>query len=163
MVKFKGNLVSLAGRMPKVGEYAPGFICVGEGLKEISINDFKDKIKIISSVPSLDTPVCSNETKKIDELMSKFSNEYAFITVSLDLPFAQKRWCGANEVKNVITLSDYKYKSFGFNYGVYVNELGLLARCVFIVDKSNVIRYIQLVEEITNEPDYNAIEKALKA
>lgn len=162
MVKFKGSPVQLLGKIPEVGSYAPGFVVVGQDLKEYTINDFADKIKIISSVPSLDTPVCSNETKKIDDMMKKFSAEYVFITVSMDLPFASKRWCGANGVEKVVTLSDYKFKSFGINWGVYVVELGLLARCVFIVDKSNIVRYLQPVEEIASEPDYFAIEKALK-
>jgi len=161
MITFKNNPVSLDGRFPKVGEYAPGFVAIDKELKEKTLNDFSDKIKIISSVPSLDTSVCSTETKKLDEIMKKFSDEYIFITISMDLPFAQNRWCGANNVEKVITLSDYKYKSFGINYGVYVRELGLLARCIFIIDKQNKIRYIQVVNEITNEPNYEEIEKAL--
>ncbi|MEO0153341.1 MAG: thiol peroxidase [candidate division WOR-3 bacterium] len=162
MVTFKNNPVNLYGKFPKIGEYAPSFIAIDREMKELTLNDFSNKIKIISSVPSLDTPVCSIETKKIDELMSNFSDDYVFITISMDLPFAQNRWCGANSIKKVITLSDYKYRSFGINYGVYIIELGLLARSIFIIDRENKIRYIQLVGEITNEPDYNQIEKALK-
>ncbi len=161
MVTFKGNPVNLIGRFPKVGEYAPGFVAIDRELKDRTLNDFSNKIKIISSVPSLDTNVCSIETKKIDELLSKFSDDYVFITISMDLPFAQNRWCGANDIKKVITLSDYKYRTFGLNYGVYVIELGLLARCIFIVDRENKIRYIQIVNEITNEPNYQELENAL--
>jgi len=163
MMTFKGNKVNLVGRMPNVGEIAPGFVAIDSSLKEKTLNDFSNKIKIISSVPSLDTSVCSIETKKIDELMKKFSDDYVFITISMDLPFAQNRWCGANNVNKVITLSDYKYRSFGYAYGLYVVELGLLARCLFIVDKENKVRYIQLVNEIASEPNYEDLEKALNA
>ncbi|MCS7245550.1 MAG: thiol peroxidase [candidate division WOR-3 bacterium] len=161
MITFKGKEVKLNGKLPKLGEYAPNFVVVDRELKEKTLNDFSDRIRIISSVPSLDTSVCSIETKKIEEMMKKFSDEFVFLTVSMDLPFAQSRWCGVNNVEKVITLSDYKYKSFGLNYGVYVSELGLLARAIFIVDKDNKLRYIQLVNEITNEPNYEDIESAL--
>ncbi len=161
MVTFKGSKVSLVGKIPNVGDIAPGFVAIDNSLKEKTLNDFSNKIKIISSVPSLDTSVCSLETKKIDEMMKKFSDDYIFITISMDLPFAQSRWCGANNVSKVITLSDYKYRSFGYAYGLYIVELGLLARCLFIIDKENKVRYIQLVNEIANEPNYEDLEKAL--
>jgi thiol peroxidase len=161
MVTFKGNKVNLVGKIPNVGDIALGFVAIDNSLKEKTLNDFSNKIKVISSVPSLDTSVCSLETKKIDEMMKKFSDDYIFITISMDLPFAQSRWCGANNVNKVITLSDYKYRSFGYAYGLYIVELGLLARCLFIIDKENKVRYIQLVNEITNEPNYEDLEKAL--
>jgi len=161
MVTFKGSKVNLVGKIPNVGDIAPGFVAIDNSLKEKTLNDFSNKIKIISSVPSLDTSVCSLETKKIDEMMKKFSDDYIFITISMDLPFAQSRWCGANNVNKVITLSDYKYRSFGYAYGLYIVELGLLARCLFIIDKENKVRYVQLVNEIANEPNYEDLEKAL--
>ena len=161
MVTFKGSKVSLVGKIPNVGDIAPGFVAIDNSLKEKTLNDFSNKIKIISSVPSLDTSVCSLETKKIDEMMKKFSDDYIFITISMDLPFAQSRWCGDNNVNKVITLSDYKYRSFGYAYGLYIVELGLLARCLFIIDKENKVRYVQLVNEIANEPNYEDLEKAL--
>lgn len=161
MITFKDKEVKLNGKLPKLNEYAPNFVVVDSELNEKTLNDFSNKIKIISSVPSLDTSVCSIETKKIDDMMKKFSDEFVFLTISMDLPFAQNRWCGANNVEKVITLSDYKYKSFGLNYGVYISELGLLARAIFIVDKDNKLRYIQLVSEVTNEPNYEDIESAL--
>jgi thiol peroxidase len=161
MVTFKGSKVSLVGKIPNVGDIAPGFVAIDNSLKEKTLNDFSNKIKVISSVPSLDTSVCSLETKKIDEMMKKFSDDYIFITISMDLPFAQSRWCGANSVSKVIALSDYKYRSFGYAYGLYIVELGLLARCLFIIDKENKVRYVQLVNEIANEPNYEDLEKAL--
>jgi len=160
-VTIRGNPLTLEGNIPGVGEPAPDFAVLDENFSYKSLKDFSGKIKIISAVPSLDTPVCSMETKKIDELMNKFGEDYVFITISMDLPFAQKRWCGAEKVKNVVTLSDFKDKSFGKNYGVLIRENGLLARCVFIVDKEDKIRYVQLVKEITDEPDYNDIEENL--
>ncbi|MEO0203371.1 MAG: thiol peroxidase [candidate division WOR-3 bacterium] len=162
MITFKGKALNLYGKFPEIGKYAPNFVAIDGDLKELTLDDFSDKIKIISSVPSLDTEVCSIETRKIDELMGKFPENYVFITISMDLPFAQKRWCGINNIKNTITLSDYKYRSFGINYGVHVVELGLLARCIFIIDKENKLRYVQLVKELANEPDYNEIEEILK-
>ncbi|MEO0295059.1 MAG: thiol peroxidase [candidate division WOR-3 bacterium] len=162
-VTLRGNPLILEGELPEKGKSAPSFIALDENFSLKSLKSFEGKIKIISSVPSLDTPVCSIETKKISEMMKKFeSPEYIFITISMDLPFAQKRWCGANGVNNVITLSDFKDKSFGKNYGVLIKENGLLARCVFIIDKDDIIRYIQLVPEISSEPDYSDIEENLK-
>ncbi len=163
IVTLKGNPLTLEGEIPEKGKPAPLFIALDENFSLKSLKSFEGKIKIISSVPSLDTPVCSTETKKISEMMKKFeSPEYVFITISVDLPFAQKRWCGINGVNNVTTLSDFKDKSFGKNYGVLIKENGLLARCVFIIDKNDMIRYIQLVPEISSEPDYADIEENLK-
>ncbi|MEN3046993.1 MAG: thiol peroxidase [Candidatus Hydrothermales bacterium] len=162
-VFIRGKPLTLEGEIPQINQRAPYFVALDENFSSKTLDDFKGKIKIISSVPSLDTPVCSNETKKLSELIKKFpEKDYVFITISMDLPFAQKRWCGLSEVNNVITLSDFKEKSFGQNYGVLIKENGLLARCVFIIDKDNIIKYIQLVNEITNEPDYDDIEKNLR-
>lgn len=163
IVTSRGNPLTLEGEIPEKGKPAPLFIALDENFSLKSLKSFEGKIKIISSVPSLDTSVCSTETKKISEMMKKFeSPEYIFITISMDLPFAQKRWCGISGVNNVVTLSDFKDKSFGKNYGVLIKENGLLARCVFIIDKNDIIRYIQLVPEISNEPDYSDIEENLK-
>ena len=161
-VTFQGNPLTLEGDLPKVGDKAPDFQAFDQDMNLKSLKDFQGKIKIISSVPSLDTPVCSIETKKLHDMMKNFGDDYLFITISMDLPFAQKRWCGAEGVDNIVTLSDFKDKSFGKNYGLLIKELGLLGRCVFIVDKEDKIRYVQLVEEITNEPDYKDIEENLR-
>ncbi len=161
-ITAKGKPLTLEGTLPQVDEKAPDFMVLDENFSPKTLKDFKEKIKILSSVPSLDTPVCSLETKKLSDMMKRLGEDYIFITISMDLPFAQKRWCGAQGVSNVITLSDFKDKSFGKNYGVLIKETGLLARCVFILDKEDKIKYIQLVSEITNEPDYNEIEKNLK-
>jgi len=161
-ITAKGKPLTLEGILPKVNEKAPDFTALDENFSPKTLKDFKGKIKILSSVPSLDTPVCSLETKKLSDMMKRLGEDYIFITISMDLPFAQKRWCGTEGVENVITLSDFKEKSFGRNYGVLIKETGLLARCVFIVDKEDIIRYIQLVPEITDEPDYKDIEENLK-
>ncbi len=161
-ITIRGNPLTLEGNFPSIGDRAYNFKALDENFSLKYLKDFSGKIKILSSVPSLDTPVCSTETKKLNDMMEKFGEDYVLITISMDLPFAQKRWCGSNNIKNLITLSDFKDKSFGENYGVLIKETGLLARCVFIVDKEDKIRYIQLVEEITNEPDYKDIEENLR-
>jgi thiol peroxidase len=117
---------------------------------------------VISSVPSLDTPVCDLETRRFNEEAGKFSEDIVFLTISMDLPFAQKRWCGSAGVERVITLSDHRDASFGTAYGVLMKEVRLLARAVFVVDKEGTIRYIQLVSEIAKEPDYAPVLEAIK-
>ena len=125
------------------------------------ISFYRGKICIISAVPSLDTPVCSIETRRFNEEAAKLGNDVVILTVSMDLPFAQKRWCAAEGIDRVVTLSDYRDKEFGKAYGVLIKELVLLARTVFVVDKQGVIRYIQQVKEQSTEPDYNAVLAAV--
>ncbi|MBW2640150.1 MAG: thiol peroxidase, partial [Deltaproteobacteria bacterium] len=125
------------------------------------LSSFRGKICVISSVPSLDTPVCDMETRRFNQEAGKLSAEVQMLTISMDLPFAQKRWCGAAGVDNVVTLSDHRNASFGTAYGVLIKELRLLARSVFVVDREGIIRYIQMVNEISEEPDYDAIMNAV--
>lgn len=113
-------------------------------------------------MPSLDTSVCDRETRRFNEEAGRLGNDVVVLTISMDLPFAQKRWCGAAGIKNVLTLSDHRDASFGRAYGVLIKEIRLLARAVFVVDRTGVIRYIQVVNELTNEPDYEAVLKAVK-
>jgi len=161
-VTFQGNPLTLLGPELKTGEKAPDFNLTTTDLKPVSLKDYQDKIKIISAVPSLDTNICSLETRKFNGLVAKMSPDVVILTVSMDLPFAQKRWCGANGIDKVITLSDYMDHSFGLAYGVRIKELGLLARTIFIVDKNNVIQYIQRVPEIAQEPNYDEVLNSLK-
>nr|HPQ81995.1 thiol peroxidase [bacterium] len=119
-------------------------------------------ICVISSVPSLDTPVCDMETRRFNEEAGKLGQDTAILTVSMDLPFAQKRWCGASGVSRVTTLSDYRGAEFGNSWGVLVKELHLLARCVFVVDREGMVRYVQLVREIASEPDYASVLEAVR-
>jgi len=159
-ITFKGTSMSLVGRDLKVGSKAPDFRVVSQEMKEVTLNDFKDKVKLIITFPSLDTPVCDLQVKEFNKRATSLSDEVAVIGISMDLPFAQKRFCQINDIKNAIVLSDYKFASFGKNYGLLVKELHLLARAVLILDKQNRLRYLQIVEELTDSPKYDeAIEK----
>src|SRR4030042_1444557 len=153
-VTFKGSPVNLVGRNLKIGMLAPDFRAVSTDLKETGLNDFKDKIKVITSFVSVDTPVCDLQLKKFNKRATGLSTDVAVVGISKDLPFAQKRFCQANEIQNVTVLSDYKYSSFGINYGLLVKEMNLLARGVVILDKNNILRYSQIVEELATPPDY---------
>lgn len=161
-IKFKGNPLTLVGSRPSVGEPAPDFEVLANDLSGVKLSGLRGKVCVICSVPSLDTPVCDTEVRKFNEQATSLGDDVAVLVISMDLPFAQQRWCGAAGVKNVQTLSDHNKAEFGSAYGVLIKELRLLARAVFIVDKEGVIRYIEVVEELTNEPDYEAALKAVK-
>ena len=162
IVTFKGNPFTLVGPEVKVGDKAPDFAVVDTGLQPVSLSTYAGKVKIISSVPSLDTPVCDTETRRFNQEVAGLPGDVVVLTVSLDLPFAQKRWCGAAGIDRVVTLSDYQNRSFADAYGVLLKELKLLTRAVFVVDVADVIRYIQIVPEVTSEPDYAAVIAAAK-
>jgi len=147
-VTMRGNPLTLLGDEIRVGEQAPDFTVVGNDLAPVEFAAFRGKVCIISSVPSLDTPVCDVETRRFNEEAAKLGPDVAVLTISMDLPFAQKRWCGAAGVSAVQTLSDHRDASFGAAYGV--------ARAVFVVDKESVVQYVELVKEIADEPDYDA-------
>lgn len=149
----KGNFLTLVGRSLKIGLPAPNFKVVSPDAKEISLSDFAGKIKVITFFLSLDTLVCDLQVKEFNK-RALISDEVVVLGISKDLPFAQKRFCQANEIKNIVTLSDYKFSSFGINYGLLIKELNLLARGVLILDKNNILRYSQIVEELTTPPDY---------
>ena len=159
-VTFQGNPLTLEGTQVKVGDNAPSFTVVNNDLGEVSLNDTKGK-RIFLTVPSLDTPVCDTEVRRFNEEASKLDNVTVY-TISMDLPFAQARWCGAAGVNNVVTVSDYKDKVFSKNYGAYINELGLLTRAVFVVDENNKVTYVEYLNEITEEPNYDKALEALK-
>jgi thioredoxin-dependent peroxiredoxin len=162
ITSFKGGPVTLLGPALAVGGKAPDFSLTNTDLAQVTLADYAGKIKIISAVPSLDTPVCDTETRRFNEEAARLPGNVVVLTVSLDLPFAQKRWCGAAGIDRVTTLSDYRERSFGTSYGVLIKELQLLSRSIFVVDGDDVIRYIQHVPEITTEPDYAAVLEAAK-
>jgi thiol peroxidase len=157
VVTMKGNPLTLVGNEVRVGDAAPDFEVVDNDLAPVRFSAYRGKVCVISSVPSLDTPVCDLETKVFNDKASQLSADVVILTVSMDLPFAQKRWCAGAGVDNVQTLSDYRDASFGQAFGMLIKELRLLARSVFLVDKAGTIQYVQLVKEIANEPDYQDI------
>lgn len=161
-VTFQGNPLTLSGTVVKVGQTAPDFTAVANDLSPFKLSSLKGKIVIISSVPSLDTPVCSIQTKHFNQDAGTLGPDVAIVTLSMDLPFAQSRWCGAEGVKSLQTVSDHKDAAFGQNYGLLIKELRLLTRAVLVIDKTGKIAYQQIVPEITQEPDYNAALNAVR-
>jgi thioredoxin-dependent peroxiredoxin len=161
-ITFKGNPVTLVGPELKVGDAAPNFSVVDNALAAVNLATYGGKIKVISAVPSLDTPVCDTETRRFNQEAAGLPGGVVVLTISLDLPFAQKRWCGAAGIDRVVTLSDYRDRSFGLAYGVLIDELKLLSRSIFVVDRDDTIRYIQHVPEMTQEPDYGAVLAAVR-
>jgi thiol peroxidase len=162
IVTMKGKPVTLIGPSIKVGQKAPDFEVVANDLSTVKFSSFAGRTCIIASVPSLDTSVCDMETRKFNEKAAQLGSDVVMLTISMDLPFAQKRWCGAAGIKNLQTLSDHRDASFGKAYGVLIKDLCLLARAVFVVDKKGIVRYVQIVPEIATEPDYDAALKAVK-
>ena len=157
---LKGNPITLIGPELKAGDKAPDFKLNKDLMTEVSLSDYAGKVKLISVVPSLDTGVCDAQTKRFNEEAASFGDSVIVLTVSVDLPFAQARWCGANGVERVVTLSDYKTNAFGEAYGVLIKELRLDMRAIFVVDQNDTIQYVQYLEEMTEHPDY---EKAIEA
>ena len=162
IITFKGNPMTLLGPELQAGDRAPDFSVVDNGLAPVTLVSFSGKIKVISAVPSLDTPVCDMETRRFNQEAADLPEGVVVLTISLDLPFAQKRWCGAAGIDRVTTLSDYQERSFGQNYGVLIKELKLLSRSIFVIDRNDTIRYIQHVPEVTHEPDYAAVLAAVR-
>ncbi len=162
-VKFKGSPLTLVGRYLSRGIVAPDFKVISAELKEVCLSEFKDKIKIVNFFPSLDTPVCDLQVKEFNKKAAGISADIVVIGISKDLPFAQARFCHENEIKNELVFSDYRYSSFGINYGVLIKELNLLARGVVIIDSNNILRYIQIVDEVTNAVNYEQALKELEA
>lgn len=163
IITFKGNPFTLLGAELKVGAKAPEFRVVDNSLAPITLASYSGKIKVISAVPSLDTPVCDTETRRFNQEAAGLPDNVVVLTISLDLPFAQKRWCGAAGIDRVTTLSDYQERSFASAYGVLIKELKLLSRSIFVIDADDTIRYIQIVPEVTSEPDYAAVIAVVKS
>ena len=162
VIKFKGNPLTLVGTELKVGDTAPDAEVLANDLSPVKLSGFGGKVCVICTVPSLDTPVCDIQTRKFNEQAASLGDDVVVLTISMDLPFAQQRWCGAANVENIQTLSDHHTAEFGTAYGILIKELRLLARTVFVVDKKGIIRYIEIVDEVTNEPDYEAALSAVK-
>ena len=164
-VTFKGTPLTLAGEAVKTGAQAPDFTlhCFEEGqMKTIRPADLKGKPTIISVVPSLDTPVCQSQTKTFNEKLSGFGDDVNALTVSLDLPFAMNRFCGAEGISNLKVGSDYQERNFGQGYGTLIEELKILCRAVFVLDSSGKVVHAEYVDDVTNEPNYDAALEALQ-
>ena len=159
-VKFKGNYVTLEGTHVKVGHPSPKFVVTDQELNAVESKNFTGK-KVYVSVPSIDTPVCDTEVRRFNQEAAALDNVSVYV-ISMDLPFAQARWCGAVGIDNVQVLSDYKKHDFGMKFGTYIKELGLLTRAVFVVDETDTITYVEYCEEVTEEPNYANVLQALK-
>ena len=164
-VTFKGNPMTLAGEEVKVGQSAPEFALtyVDNGFQTLTPGDLKGKPSLISVVPSLDTGVCAIQTKQFNEQLAAMGDSVNAVTVSLDLPFAQGRFCTDNEITNMQSASDYKDRTFGTNWGMLIEELKLLARGVFVLDSNGSVVYCETCSEVTDEPDYASAMDALKS
>ncbi len=163
VVTFAGNPIALLGKEVKVGDKAPAFTLLDNGLGEKTLADYAGKVKVISVVPSLDTGVCDAQTRWFNQNVSKLGENVVVLTVSVDLPFAQKRWCGAAGIDQVETLSDHRDLSFGENYGFVLEGLRLLSRGIVVIDKDDVVRYVEYVPEVTSAVNFDAAEAATKA
>lgn len=162
-VTFGNQPVTLVGKELSVGDQAPDFKVLDNARSEKTLADFKGQKLLISVVPSLDTGVCDAQTRRFNEAASELGEGYKVLTISMDLPFAQKRWCGNAGVENVETLSDHYASSFGEAYGVLMQEHRLLARSIFVVNEAGEVTYVEYVSEGTNHPDYEKALEALKA
>ena len=165
MVKttFKNGPVTLIGNEVKVGDKAPDFKVLANDLSEVTLKDLEGKVVLFSVVPSIDTGVCDQQTRKFNEVAGELGNDVTVYTVSMDLPFAQKRWCGAAGIDAVQTVSDHREGSFGQAYGVLIESLRLLTRSVFVVDAEGTVTYVEYVPEATDHPNYEAAIEAVKA
>ncbi len=162
VITFKGNPMTVCGPELKIGDSAPAFNVVDNGLQPVIKETAAGKVQLITVVPSIDTPVCDTMARRFNEEAAQLPEAVEIYTVSLDLPFAQKRWCGAAGIERVKMLSDYQDRSFGLNYGVLIKELKLLARAVFVIDSTGNIAYQEIVKEVTDEPDYAAALDAVR-
>lgn len=160
-VTFNNDPVTLEGTEVKVGDVAPDFTVLANDLSEKSLKNYEGKVKLIATVPSVDTGVCSEETHRFNKEADKLDNVQV-LTISMDLPFAQGRWCAAEGVKNLDLLSDHRDADFGKKYGTLIKELRLNTRAVFVVDADNKVQYVEYVSEVTNHPDYDAALEAAK-
>ncbi|EAT15392.1 thiol peroxidase [Desulfuromonas acetoxidans] len=163
VITFKGNPVTLVGPDITVGDNAPDFKVVDNGLQPVTLDSAKGKVQLIAVVPSIDTGVCDTMTRKFNQDAADLPDSVAVYTISVDLPFAQGRWCGNAGIERVKTLSDYQDRSFGLAYGLLIDELKLLARAVYVVDAQGKVAYREIVSEVTAEPDYQAALNAVKA
>ena len=159
---FKGSPLTLEGKRLKVGDKMPGFECLDGDMRSVNSSSFQGKVMVISSVPSLDTLVCDMATRRFNDEGGELGSGVSMVIISMDLPFAQKRWCGAAHASHITVLSDHKNASFGNSFGVLIKEWRLLGRAVFVVDKKGIICSIHIINEITDTPPFDTIIKEVK-
>lgn len=159
---FRQNPITLLGPELKVGDQAPDAVLSKSFAEDVKLSDFSGKVRLISVTPSLDTGKCDLQARRFNQEAASFGDAVAVINVSVDLPPAQARWCGASEANNITVLSDYKLHDFGLKYGVLIKEFRIDMRAVFVIDKSDTIQYIEIVKEMTEEPDYDRAVEAVK-
>lgn len=163
MIKFGGNPINILGNQTTVGQTAEDFTAVKQDLSPFKLSDLdNDKIKVISVAPSIDTGVCSLQTLFFNQEAAKLKDDVELVTITVDLPFAQKRYCAAEGIDNLIVVSDYQLHDFGMKYGFLIDGLKLLTRGVVVIDKENQVKYVEYVEEVTNEPNYDAALEVVK-
>jgi len=162
LTAFQGNPLTLLGNAVKPGDDAPDAELLDNELSPVRLSTLKGKVAVLVAVPSLDTPVCDIEARRFNQEAAKLGDGVAVRVISMDLPFAQARWCGAHGIENVQTLSDHRDAAFGTAYGVLIKELRLLARAVFVVDRDGDVQYVQIVPEVTQEPDYEDVLRAVR-
>lgn len=163
IVTFRGNPLTLIGPDLNIGDPAPDFRLLDSDLKEYSLSDFRGQVKVVSVTPSLDTPVCDVQARRFNEEATKLGSDHVVLNVSMDLPFAIRRFCTVAGIERVVALSDHRDASFGIAYGVLIKELRLLARAVFVIDRDDSIRYREIVPEISDLPDFDAALLAVNA
>lgn len=161
-VNMKGNPVTLVGNEIKVGDKAPAFTVLDGSMQPVSLETYKGKIKVLSVTPSLDTPVCDLQLRRFNSDVASLGDKYVVINISMDLPFAIKRFCATAEITNAVAASDHKEASFGTAYGVLIKELRLLARAVFVIDENDKVIYVEYVPEVSSAPDFDKLIAFLK-
>ena len=162
-VTFEGQPLTLLGEEVRLGQAAPDATVLDNSLNPVAVSDFRGRIVIVSSVPSLDTPVCDVQTRRFNTEAASLGEDVVVLTISMDLPFAQARWCGAAGIEAVKTLSDHRDGQFGLAWGLLIEELRLLARAVLVLDREGTVRHVQVVPELTDEPDYEAVLNIVRA
>ena len=162
VVAFKGGPLTLLGPEIKVGAKAPDFKVLAKDLSTVTLAGSQGKVRLVSVVPSLDTPVCDAQTRRFNEEAAKLPAGVSILTISMDLPFAQKRWCGAAGIDRIQVLSDHRDASFGLNFGVLIKELRLLSRSIFVIDQTGTVRHVEYVPEVTSHPNYDAALAAVR-
>jgi thiol peroxidase len=161
-VSFQGTPLTLRGNVLKVGDAAPDFEALDNTMAPLRLAAFKERLRIVASVPSVDTVLCDQEARRLNKMAHELAEDVVILPISMDLPFALERWCGVSHVRDIYTLSDHRKAEFGKKYGVLIKELRLLSRAIFVIDEADVLRHIEYVPELAQHPDYEAVIDAIR-